>query len=73
MNLEVKEIGEDDELKEVDPEVQKQIIKQLKISYDELDSEEEEEESEDEETFNDYRANRLDSIIEEDDEDATEY
>jgi len=71
-DTEIKEIGDDNELRDVDPDA---LIKQLKISYDELDSDEgEEEESEDEEMmFNDIWANRLDSIIEEDDEDATEY
>jgi hypothetical protein len=42
----------------------------LKISYDELDDEDEEEESEEED---DTVNNRLDSIIEEADEEATEY
>ena len=49
---------------------QEEIIKRLKIQYEELDGEDEEEESEEEDKG---VKSRLDSIIEEDDEEATEY
>lgn len=67
------EESEEEQLKAVEKAIEKEIsqeelIKRLKISYDELSNEEEEEEEEDEEP-----KPRLYSIIEEEDEDATEY
>ena len=50
---------------------QEEIIQRLNIQYDELEGEDEDEESEEEE--DNKIKTRLDSIIEEEDEEATEY
>ena len=49
---------------------QEELIKRLQIQYEDSEEEAEEEESEDED---DYRRAQLDSIMEEPNEDGTEY
>lgn len=74
--MEILELTDEEDLSQIEKAIEKQmsqeeIIKRLKIQYDELESEEDEEEGEEEDETN--MKNRLDSIIEEVDEEATEY